>query len=207
VISGRPLSLENVEDHFDALLYGWLLGQETGYAVADLLSGKAVPSGKMPVTVPRNVGQIPAFYNHKPTARRGYAFADASPLYAFGHGLSYTRFEFGNVSLSKDTISPDGNTTASITVTNTGEYKADEVVQLYIRDDVSSVTRPVLELKGFERITLAPGASKTVEFTITPEHLQFFNRDMKRVVEAGTFTIMLGNSSQSLKHTKLTVVK
>ncbi|ACT60137.1 glycoside hydrolase family 3 N-terminal domain-containing protein [Hirschia baltica] len=205
IISGRPLSLE--KEHFDALLYGWLLGQETGYAIADLLSGKAVPSGKMPVTVPRSVGQIPAFYNHKPTARRGYAFGDASPLYAFGHGLSYSTFEFSDVSLSQDSISPSGITKASVSVTNTGAYTADEVVQLYIRDDISSVTRPVLELKGFKRISLDPGASEVVTFEIRPEHLQFFNREMKRVVEPGSFTIMIGNSSTSHKDATLYVTE
>lgn len=205
VISGRPLSLENVEDHFDAILYGWLLGQETGTAVADLLLGEVSPSGKMPVTVPRTVGQLPLYYNHKPTARRGYAFTDTSPLYSFGFGLSYSEFEISEPVLADATIAPDGSTTVSVTVTNTGDMAADEVVQMYIRDQISSVTRPVMELKGFERVSLEPGESAEVSFDITPESLRFFNRDMERVVEPGDFDIMVGNSSINHKTTILTV--
>ena len=205
VISGRPLSLENVEDHFDAILYGWLLGQETGTAVADLLLGEVSPSGKMPVTVPRTVGQLPLYYNHKPTARRGYAFTDTSPLYSFGFGLSYSEFEISEPVLADATIAPDGSTTVSVTVTNTGNMAADEVVQMYIRDQISSVTRPVMELKGFERVSLEPGESAEVSFDITPESLRFFNRDMERVVEPGDFDIMVGNSSINHKTTILTV--
>ena len=205
VISGRPVTLEPVEDAFDAILYGWILGQETGTAVADLLYGDAVPSGKMPVTVPRNVGQIPAFYNHKPTARRGYAFGDASPLYPFGFGLSYTTFDYSEPVLSADGIGVNGETSVSVNVTNTGEYAADEVVQMYIRDRVSSVTRPVKELKGFERVSLAPGETKTVTLPIGPEHLRFFDRNMNRVVEPGEFEIMVGGSSVDTQSVTLTV--
>ncbi|MEL6858865.1 MAG: glycoside hydrolase family 3 N-terminal domain-containing protein [Pseudomonadota bacterium] len=205
IISGRPLALTNVEDHFDAILYGWQLGQETGTAVADLLVGHVSPSGKMPVSVPKNVGQIPVFYNHKPTARRGYAFTDTAPLYAFGYGLSYASFDISEPVLTEPVIAADGKTSVVVTVTNTGSVEADEVVQMYIRDEISSVTRPVMELKGFERVSLAPGESKQVELAITPESLQFYNLDMERVVEPGTFTIMVGNSSQSHKSTTLTV--
>ncbi|MEO1660207.1 MAG: glycoside hydrolase family 3 N-terminal domain-containing protein [Pseudomonadota bacterium] len=205
IISGRPLALTNVEDHFDAILYGWQLGQETGTAVADLLVGHVSPSGKMPVSVPKNVGQIPVFYNHKPTARRGYAFTDTAPLYVFGYGLSYASFDISEPVLTEPVITADGKTSVVVTVTNTGSVEADEVVQMYIRDEISSVTRPVMELKGFERVSLAPGESKQVELAITPESLQFYNLDMERVVEPGTFTIMVGNSSQSHKSTTLTV--
>lgn len=205
IISGRPLALTNVEDHFSAILYGWLLGQETGTAVADLLVGKVSPSGKMPVTVPRNVGQVPAFYYHKPTARRGYAFAQAAPLYPFGYGLSYSSFEISEPVLSATEIAPDGETSVSVTVTNTGAVKADEVVQLYIRDTISSVTRPVMELKGFQRVSLDPGASQTVTLPITPEALRFYNLNMERVVEPGEFEIMVGSSSQTHKSTTLRV--
>lgn len=205
IISGRPLSLANVEDKLPAILYGWQLGQETGTAVADILFGDVNPGGKMPVTVPRTVGQIPAFYNHKPTARRGYAFADASPLYVFGYGMSYTDFEMSEPTLSASVIDPDGQTTVSVTLTNTGDRVGDEVVQLYIRDKVSSVTRPVKELKGFERVTLKPGETTTVTLPITPEALRFYNLDMVRVVEPGEFDIMVGNSSASVKTTTLTV--
>lgn len=205
VISGRPLSLVNVQDQFDGILYGWILGQETGTAVANILFGDVSPSGKMPVSFARTVGQIPAFYNHKPTARRGYAFDDASPLYAFGHGLSYTTFELSEPTLSAATIAPDGSTSMSVTVTNTGEMAGDEVVQMYIRDKVSSVTRPVKELKGFKRVSLDPGQSETVTLPITPDALQFYNRDMVRVVEPGDFDIMVGNSSDNVKTVTLTV--
>lgn len=205
IISGRPLALTNVEDHFDAILYGWQLGQETGTAVADLLVGRVSPSGKMPVSVPRSVGQIPVFYNHKPTARRGYAFSEARALYPFGFGLSYSTFEISEPSLSDAEIAADGSTSVRVSVTNTGPVKADEVVQMYIRDKISSVTRPVMELKGFQRVSLEPGETKTIELAITPDALQFYNLDMQRVVEPGEFEIMVGASSVSHKSTTLTV--
>ena len=205
VISGRPLSLENVEDHFSAILYGWQLGQETGTAVADLLVGKVSPSGKMPVTVPRTVGQIPAFYYHKPTAKRGYAFASAEPLYRFGFGMSYSSFDISEPELATSSIGKSESTSVTVSVTNTGAMKADEIVQLYIRDQVSSVTRPVMELKGFERVSLEPGETKQVQLPITPASLQFYNRDMERVVEPGAFDIMVGNSSNNYQTVVLTV--
>ena len=205
IISGRPLALTNVQDQFDAILYGWILGQETGTAVADLLYGDANPSGKMPVSIPRSVGQIPAFYNHKPTARRGYAFDDVSPLYAFGYGLSYTTFEMSEPTLSAPTIGVDGTSNVSVTVTNTGDVAGEEVVQMYLRDKVSSVTRPVKELRGFQRVALEAGESKTVTLPIKTEALQFYNRDMVRVVEPGEFDIMVGNSSDNVKTVTLTV--
>lgn len=205
IISGRPIALTDVEDHFDAILYGWQLGQETGTAVADLLVGHVSPSGKMPVSIPRNVGQIPAYYYHKPTARRGYAFTETGPLYAFGYGLSYSSFDISAPVLADAEISTDGSTSVTVSVTNTGDVKAAEVVQMYIRDSISSVTRPVKELKGFERVSLAPGETKQVELAITPASLQFFNRDMDRVVEPGEFEIMVGSSSQSYETTVLTV--
>ncbi|WP_189582380.1 glycoside hydrolase family 3 N-terminal domain-containing protein [Litorimonas cladophorae] len=205
VISGRPLALTNVEADLDAILYGWILGQETGTAVADILFGDVNPSGKMPVSVPHTVGQIPAFYNHKPTARRGYAFGDAGPLYAFGHGLSYTTFDVSEPSLNTTTIGIDGNATVSVNVSNTGDVAGDEVVQMYIRDKFSSVTRPVKELKGFKRVSLAAGETKTVTFEIGPEALRFYDINMERVVEPGAFDIMVGNSSTNTKSVELIV--
>lgn len=205
VISGRPLSLANVEDNLDAILYGWILGQETGTAVADLLFGDANPSGKMPVSVPRTVGNIPAFYNHKPTARRGYAFVDATPLYVFGEGMSYTTFDISEPKLTSATIGADGETSVSVTVTNTGDRAGDEVIQMYINDKISTVTRNVKDLKGFARVNLEPGETKTVSLPITKESLWFYNLDMDRVVEPGEFEIMVGNSSQNVKSTTLTV--
>jgi beta-glucosidase len=151
------------------------------------------------------VGQLPVFYNAKPTASRGYLGADHTPLYPFGFGLSYTTFALSTPRLSKATIGPADSVTVSVDVTNTGKRPGDEVVQLYIRDDVSSVTRPVKELKGFARVTLAPGEQRTVNFTVTPAELQFYGMDMKRVVEPGTFTLMTGTNSVDLKTTTLTV--
>ena len=205
VISGRPLALTDVEDHFDAILYGFLLGQETGTAVAELLAGDANPSGKLPVTMARSSGHLPAFYNHKPSARRGYAFGDASPLYPFGYGLSYTSFEMSEPRLADPVLAADGTTTVSVDVTNTGEVAGDQVVQLYVRDDLASITRPVKELKGFARVRLEPGETETVTLEIGPEALRFWNRDMERVVEPGTFTVMVGDSSANVQETTLTV--
>ena len=205
IISGRPLSLSDVESNLDAILYGWILGQETGTAVADILFGDTNPSGKMPVSVPRSVGNIPAYYNHKPTARRGYAFADASPLYAFGEGMSYTAFDISEPILSSSIMGIDEETSVSVEITNTGMMAGEEVVQLYIRDKVSSVTRNVKDLKGFKRVSLAPGETKTVTLPIRKESLWFYNLDMERVVEPGEFDIMVGNSSQNVKSVTLTV--
>jgi beta-glucosidase len=156
------------------------------------------PGGKLPITIPRSVGHSPAYYNYKPAARRGYLFDDVTPLYAFGFGLSYTQFQFGKPRLKKSVIGKTESTVVQVNVTNTGSRAGDEVVQMYIRDKVSSVTRPVKELKGFQRITLSPGESKTITLEITPEHLAFYNIDMKYVVEPGEFEIMIGNSSRDL---------
>ncbi|MFN3806373.1 glycoside hydrolase family 3 N-terminal domain-containing protein [Asticcacaulis sp.] len=205
LLNGRPLSINLLQDKADAIIEGWYLGQETGNAAADLLFGRANPGGKLPITFARNVGQLPVFYNHKPTARRGYLDGDVTPLYPFGFGLSYTTFDISAPRLSKASISANESLTVSVDVTNTGKLKGDEVVQLYIRDDYSSVTRPIKELKGFKRVTLEPGAKTTVTLSITPADLAFFDTDMKRVVEAGTFTIMVGPNSRDLKTTTLTV--
>ena len=179
-----------------AIFECWYLGQETGHAVADVLFGDCNPSGKLPITIPRSAGHLPAFYNYKPMARRGYLFDDISPLYAFGYGLSYTSFAIGNVRLAKKNISRDGATRVMADVTNTGKREGTEMVQMYIRDRVSSVTRPVKELKGFQRVSLEPGETRTVAFEIIPELLAFYDIEMKYVVEPGEFEIMVGNSSR-----------
>ena len=155
------------------------------------------------ITIPRSVGHLPAYYNYKPAARRGYLFDDVGPLYPFGFGLSYTTFEFRRPRLKKRTIRAGESTLLRVDIANTGPMAGDEVVQLYIRDRVSSVTRPVKELKGFERVTLQPGQVKTVALDITPEHLSFYNVEMKRVVEPGEFEIMVGNSSRDCDLQKL----
>jgi beta-glucosidase len=204
---GRPNSINYIAEHVPAILDGWYLGQEGGTAVADVLFGDYNPAGRLPITVPRSTGQLPDYYYQKPSAKREYLGSTVLPLFPFGWGLSYSIFKYANVRATPDSIGPQGRTTVSVDVTNSGAVRGDEVVQLYIRDDVSSVTRPVKELRGFRRITLNPGETKTVEFTVGPEELSFLNRDMHRVVEPGTFTIMVGGNSIDLTNTKLNVVE
>jgi beta-glucosidase len=196
LFNGRPISIRNLTAKAQAIFECWYLGQETGQAVAEAIFGDLNPGGKLPITVPRSVGHIPAYYNYKPAARRGYLFDDVSPLYAFGFGMSYTKFEFGNPRLAKAVIRKNESTAVLVDVKNIGPVEGDEVVQMYIRDKASSVTRPVKELKGFKRITLAPGKSETISLPINSEHLAFYNIDMKHVVEPGKFEIMIGNSSR-----------
>jgi beta-glucosidase len=207
LLNGRPLAVNDEAAGADALVEGWYLGQETGNAVTDVLFGRANPGGKLPVTIARSVGQLPMFYNKKPTARRGYLFDTTQPLFPFGYGLSYTTFDISAPRLSKATIGPNEPFKVQVDVANTGGRRGDEVVQLYIRDQVSSVTRPVLELKRFKRVSLDPGARTTVEFELGPEDLQFYGLDMKRVVEPGAFTVFAGPNSVDLKSTVLTVAK
>src|SRR5579872_2273697 len=195
--NGRPNSINSLVQNVPVIFECWYLGQENGHAVADVLFGDVNPGGKLPITFPRSVGHLPVFYNYKPSARRGYLFDDVSPLYAFGYGLSYTTFDIQNVRLEKKTIRANGTTRVLADVTNTGERTGSEVVQMYIRDVVSSVTRPTKELKGFEKVTLAPGETKTVSMNITPDSLAFYDVNMKYVVEPGEFEIMVGNSSRN----------
>lgn len=196
LFNGRPNSINYIASHVPAILECWYLGQETGRAVADVLFGDHSPAGKLPISIPRSAGHIPSFYNYKPSARRGYLFDDISPLYHFGFGLSYTTFKFSGLRLEKSVIRTDESTGVSVDVTNTGEYAGEEVVQLYVRDIVSSVTRPVKELKGFAKISLRPKESKTVTINICPEQLSFTNIHKKFTVEPGDFEIMVGNSSR-----------
>jgi beta-glucosidase len=202
---GRPNSINYIAENVPAILDGWYLGQAGGTAVADVLFGDYDPGGKLPITVPRNVGQLPDYYYQKPSAKREYLGSTVLPLYPFGFGLSYTTFAFANVRLAPDTIGPEGETTVSVDVTNTGKVRGDEIAQLYIRDEVSSVTRPVKELRGFRRITLDPGQTQTVTFKLGFDQLSFLNRDMHRVVEPGTFKIMVGGNSVDLTEATLTV--
>ena len=168
---GRPNSINYIAENVPAILDGWYLGQEGGPAVADVLFGDYNPGGKLPITVPRSVGQLPDYYYQKPSAKRGFVDADISPLFPFGWGLSYTSFKYDNLHLSPDAIGPEGTTTVAVDVTNTGKVSGAEVIQLYIRDEVSSVTRPIKELRGFRRIALDPGKTETVKFTLGPEEL------------------------------------
>jgi beta-glucosidase len=164
--------------------------------VAEVLFGDSNPGGKLPITIPRSAGHVPAFYNHKPTARRGYLFDEVTPLYPFGFGLSYTTFTIANVRLDKKKIKVGASARVSADVTNTGDRAGSETLQMYIRDVFSSATRPVKELKGFQRVVLQPDETRTVTFDITPELLAFYDVNMKYTVEPGDFEIMIGNSSR-----------
>ena len=205
LINGRPLSINYAAEHVPAILEGWYLGEEGGTAAARVLFGDVNPGGKLPITFPHSVGQLPDYYNHKPSMNRGYLFWGRKPLFAFGWGLSYTTFAFENLRLEPAEIAAEGQTTASVDVTNTGTREGDEVAQLYVHQKLASVTRPVMELRGFERVTLKPGEKKTVHFKITPVELQMLNRDMHWVVEPGTFDIMVGPSSTQTTTVQLMV--
>jgi beta-glucosidase len=205
LINGAPLAVPEMARAVPAILEGFYLGEETGTAVADVLFGDMSPAGRLPVSVPRDAGQLPVYYNHKPSARRPQLFEEPGPLWPFGFGLTYTTFRYDHLTVKPDHIPPDGKATVSVTVTNTGKRAADEVVQLYIHDQVSSVTRPVQELKGFRRVALEPGKSRVVEMTLGPPELSFHGERMRRVVEPGTFDVMVGGSSTTVAHAKLEV--
>lgn len=205
LVHGRPNSINYIAENVPAILDGWYLGQEGGTAAAEVLFGDYNPAGRLPITVPRSVGQLPDYYYQKPSAKREYLDDSTRPLFPFGWGLSYSTFKYGNLRLAPDTIGPEGTTAVSVDVTNTGSVRGDEVVELYIRDEISSVTRPVKEMRGFRRISLDPGQTKTVQFPLGFEALSFLNRDMHQVVEPGTFKIMVGGNSMDLMETTLTV--
>ncbi|MCP1252954.1 MULTISPECIES: beta-glucosidase BglX [Elizabethkingia] len=219
LFTGRPLVLNDENKQADAIVNAWFAGSEAGYAIADVLYGKVNPSGKLPMTFPRSVGQVPIYYNAKNTGRplsddksdkcefekfrSNYIDECNTPLFPFGYGLSYTSFGYSDVQLNKTQLSGNDQLTASITLTNNGKYDGNEVVQLYIRDMVGSVTRPVKELKGFQKVFLKAGESKKVSFTITPEDLKFYNSELKYDWEAGEFDIMIGTNSHDVKHAKI----
>lgn len=207
LMNGRPLSVQWLNDNVPAIVEAWFLGIKSGDAIAQVLFGDYNPSGKLPVTFPRTVGQVPIYYNHKNTGRPGdkenyytsqYLDLPLTPLYPFGYGLSYTSFKYDNLKLDKDTINKNESLTASINITNTGKVEGEEVVQLYIRDLVGSVTRPVKELKGFRKIKLSPGETQTVSFSVTPDMLTFLDINLKPVIEPGKFNVMIGGNSVDL---------
>lgn len=217
--SGRPTVMTWENENIPAILNVWFGGSEAADAICDVVFGDKVPSGKLTMSMPQAVGQEPLYYNHQPTGRpvpegtkefrkyqSNYLDVRNDPLYPFGYGLSYTTFSYSDLQLSATEMSPTGSVEASVTVTNTGNVDATEIVQLYIRDLVASVSRPVKELKGFERITLKAGESRKVTFAITPEMLKFYNYDLKYVLEPGDFSIMVGPNSRDLKTAKLTVL-
>ncbi|HKK79770.1 MAG TPA: glycoside hydrolase family 3 C-terminal domain-containing protein, partial [Phaeodactylibacter sp.] len=206
--NGRPMTLSWENEHVDAMLETWHAGVEAGSGIADVLFGDYNPAGKLTMTFPREVGQIPIYYNHNRTGRpetgtsiwtSRYLDVPTSPLFPFGYGLSYTTFEYSDIRLNKNELSGDDRLVASVTVTNTGQYKGEETVQLYLNDPAASISRPVKELKGFQKIELAPAASQEVEFTITTEDLKFFNSELEYVWEPGVFNIYIGTSSEEVK--------
>jgi beta-glucosidase len=214
LFNGRPLTLSWETENVSTILDVWFAGSEAGDAIADALLGKVNPSGKLSMSFPRNVGQIPVYYNHKNTGRpltgkwfakfqSNYIDVPNDPLYPFGYGLSYTQFEYGNIELSAKQLKGNQTLTVTVPVKNTGKYAGKEVVQLYIRDEVGSITRPVQELKGFNKIELAPGETKNVSFNITPELLKFYNGDLKFDWESGDFQIMIGTNSKDVQIAKV----
>ncbi len=213
LLNGRPLAIEWIDQNIPAIVESWTLGSEAGNALADVLFGDYNPSGKLPISFPRNEGQIPIYYNHKTTGRpysgdykepadkrvysSKYRDVKNSPLYAFGYGLSYTTFAYSDLTLSNDKLNKDGNLEASVTVKNAGSYDGEEVIQLYIRDVVGSVTRPVRELKGFQKVFFKVGESKKITFTITPSDLEFYRADMSWGIEPGVFEVFIGGNSDA----------
>ena len=196
LFNGRPLNINELCSKTKGILECWYLGQESGNAVAEVLFGDYNPGGKLPISFPRSVGHIPAYYNHKPNDRRGYLFDDVSPLFAFGYGLSYTKFELQNLKLEKPVISLFESTRVLADLKNTGDYAGHETLQLYIRDCVSSVTRPVKELKVFKKVFLNAGESCSVIFELGKDELAFWDINMDFVAEPGEFEIMVGSSSR-----------
>jgi len=214
VTSGRPLTIQNALPYADAVIEIWRLGTEAGSAIAEVLFGDYNPTGKLTMTFPRSVGQIPIYYNHKNTGRpydggrkknfkSNYMDVANNPLYPFGYGLSYTTFTYGKVQLS-DTLLTGANKTlkAKVNITNTGQYAGEETVQLYLNDQVASVTRPVKELKNFRKVFLQPGETKEVSFDITPEDLKFYNNNFSWDWESGDFLVYIGTNSEVISRAK-----
>jgi beta-glucosidase len=197
-VNGRPLAEPWIVENVDALIEAWEPGAMGGQALAEIVFGEVNPSGKLPITIPYSVGHMQAIYNHKPSALvRKYADAPTHNLYEFGYGLSYSQFEYSDARLSSSKIAQNESAKLFITVKNIGQYAGDEIVQLYIRDKFSQVTRPVKDLKGFKRVSLKPGEERAVDFDITPDMLAYYNLQMNWVVEPGDFKIMVGGSSRN----------
>ena len=204
IVSGRPLALLWIAEHVPAILYAWVPGEEGGSALADIIFGDVSPAGRLPVTLPRDVGQVSLFYNHKPSGGRSqwrtdYTDLPSSPLFPFGHGLSYTTFEYQNLSITPQRVEATSSVEISIDIRNTGERAGDEVVQLYVHDVVASVTRPVKQLAGFARIPLAPRESRSIVFDLDLSQLAFYDRNMQLVVEPGDVDILVGASSEDIR--------
>ena len=207
LINGRPLSINSIAEHAPAILEGWYLGEEGGTAAANVVFGDVNPGGKLPITFPRSAGQLPDYYDHKPSRNRSYAFTDSTPLFPFGYGLSYTTFRFDHLRVDPAAISQGGAAKVSVNITNTGDREGDEVAELYIHQRVASVTQPVMQLKSFRRIHLKPGETTTVDFTLTSAELSILDINMNRVTEPGIFDIMVGPSSAETTTASLEVQK
>jgi len=207
LVNGRPLAVGWIAENVPALVEAWLPGEKGGQAVAEILFGDCNPSGRLTVTVPRHAGQLPVYYNHKPSKSywlehgwgKPYADMDPSPLYEFGYGLSYTQFEYSNLKIEPRTIATGGTVRVSADIKNTGSRAGAEVVQLYLHDVIGTVVTPVKELRGFEKVQLDPGQTKTVSFAVTPEHMALLDRHLEWVVEPGTFEVMVGHSSKDIR--------
>jgi len=206
LLNGRPLSTNWISENIPALIEGWFPGEAGGRAVADVLFGDYNPGGRLPITVPKSVGQLPIYYNQKPSAIHRYVSESENPLYTFGYGLSYTKFEYSNFAINTKEIKADGELKVSVDVKNTGNYDGDEVVQLYINDVYSSVTTPKKTLKGFKRLFIKKGETKKVEFTLTADELSLWNKEMQRVVEPGDFEVMVGGNSTDLQKLNFKVI-
>jgi beta-glucosidase-like glycosyl hydrolase len=207
LLNGKAYAIEQLASEVPAILEGWYLGQETGNAIADVLFGDVNPSGHLPVTIARNVGQLPVYYYKTPAARRGYVFHDNSPLFPFGYGLSYTTFSYGKPALDRERVSANETAKVTVAITNSGTRAGDQVVQMYVHHPVSSVVQPVIALHGFKRVHLEPGASTTVSFEVGPEQLSILDNQMKRTVEPGPVDILLGSSSAETSAVRLTVAE
>jgi beta-glucosidase len=204
LVNGRPLALPWLHESANAILEAWLPGEEGGHAIADVLFGDYNPGGKLPITFPRHVGQVPVFYNHKPSGMRSNWYGDyveeqVAPLYAFGHGLSYTHFAYDDLSIEPKQATLGGTVEIGMRVTNTGPSAGDEVVQLYVRDEFASTPRPVKELKGYLRLRLEPGEARHLTFRLPVDQLAFYDPDLNLVLEPGGVEIMLGSSSQDIR--------
>lgn len=199
LINGRPLSVRWVADYIPAVIEAWLPGEQGGHAVADALFGDVNPSGRLPVTVPRHVGQLPMYYNHTATKGRNYVDMKATPLWEFGYGLSYTRYEYSDLRITPQQIQPNDSVRVAMRVKNIGDRSGEEVVQLYLNDVLSSVSRPAKELRGFRKVALRPGEQGEVAFTLTPEDLSLLDQNLKRVIEPGLFEVMVGASSEDIR--------
>jgi beta-glucosidase len=203
LINGRPVSIPELVEPADAILEAWVPGEEGARAIVDALFGKINPGGKLPISIPRSVGQVPIFYNHKPSGMHSNIYGDymddkVTPLFPFGHGLSYTEFEYSNLKVDQAKVNAGGTVDISLVVKNTGQLAGDEVVQFYVCDEYASMPRPVKELKGFTRLTLEPGSSKQVTFHFPVNQMAFYDADLKLILEPGTFKVMVGSSSDAI---------